>query len=265
MGDPALRRIRKTTARRLPLIREFARYLISTGEPSYILPTGIIKGRQRYIPHIYSLADISNIWRAFDAIQPTEVYPAAHIVYPALIRLLYCCGLRPSEALNLRIEDVDLRSGKLFIVESKGHKDRIVMLADDMRRFCCNYDEMIREYLPIRRFFFAKTPEDAYGYKRVSFVFSRIREKLQIESRNGNPPRLYDFRHTFATHRLYQWMQDGKDLYAMLPYLSAYMGHSKITETFYYIHLVPGMFEAMSGFKYESMKEIFPEVVDVYE
>ena len=38
--------------------------------------------------------------------------------------------------------------------------------------------------------------------------------------------RFHDFRHTFATHRLYHWMRDGKDLNAMLPYLSAYMGHA---------------------------------------
>ena len=38
--------------------------------------------------------------------------------------------------------------------------------------------------------------------------------------------RFHDLRHTFATHRLYHWMRDGKDLNAMLPYLSAYMGHA---------------------------------------
>ena len=60
-------------------------------------------------------------------------------------------------------------------------------------------------------------------------------------------------------------MRDGKDLYAMLPYLSSYMGHTKITETFYYIHLIPGMFEAISGFKYESVADIFPKAVEVGE
>jgi hypothetical protein len=57
-------------------------------------------------------------------------------------------------------------------------------------------------------------------------------------------------------------MQNGKDLYAMLPYLSSYTGHTKITETFYYIHLVPGMFETMSGFKYASAADLFPKAVD---
>jgi integrase len=255
----------KTTARRLPFIREFARYLIRTGEQAYILPNGIIKKGQRYIPHIYSQAEIAEIWRAFDSIRPTKAYPAAHIVMPALIRLLYCCGLRPSEALNLKVENVDIRVGKLFISESKGHKDRIVMLADDVRELCRDYNEKIRMYIPNRNFFFAKNSADACDYKWVGQIFRRIREKLQIESSSNYPPRLYDLRHTFATHRLYQWMQNGKDLYAMMPYLSSYMGHIKISETFYYIHLVPGMFETMSGFKYESAADLFPKVVGADE
>lgn len=60
-------------------------------------------------------------------------------------------------------------------------------------------------------------------------------------------------------------MRGGNDLYVMLPYLSSYMGHSKVSETFYYIHLVPGMFEAMSGFEYGSVADIFPEAVDADE
>jgi len=255
----------KTTARRIPFIREFARYLIRNGEQAYVLSNGTIKKGQRYIPHIYSRAEISEMWRTFDNIRPTKTYPTAHIVMPTLIRLLYCCGLRPSEALNLKTDDVDLNSGKLFVAESKGNRDRIVMLSDDVREHCRNYNELIREYMLSRIFFFAKNSTDACEYTWVGWVFRKTIKKLRIESRSGNPPRLYDLRHTFATHRLYQWMHDGKDLYAMMPYLSSYMGHTKLTETFYYIHLVPGMLEAMSGFRYESAADIFPEVMEADE
>jgi len=54
----------KTTARRMPFIREFARYLIRNGEQAYILPSETIKKCQRYIPHIYSRADLVKLWRA---------------------------------------------------------------------------------------------------------------------------------------------------------------------------------------------------------
>ena len=60
-------------------------------------------------------------------------------------------------------------------------------------------------------------------------------------------------------------MKGGKDLYAMMPYLSAYMGHTKLTETLYYVHLVPGMLEEMSGFNYGSVADLFPKAVEADE
>ena len=72
--------------------------------------------------------------------------------------------------------------------------------------------------------------------------------------------RFHDLRHTFATHRLYHWMHEGKDLNAMLPYLSAYMGHAQLSDTYYYIHLVPGLLEEMSGFAFSSSEALLPEV-----
>lgn len=63
-----------------------------------------------------------------------------------------------------------------------------------------------------------------------------------------------------ATHRLYHWMCEGKDLNAMLPYLSAYMGHAQLSDTYYYIHLVPGLMEEMSDFAFSSAEVLLPEV-----
>jgi hypothetical protein len=51
----------------------------------------------------------------------------------------------------------------------------------------------------------------------------------------------------------------------MMPYLSAYMGHTKLTETLYYVHLVPGMLEEMSGFNYGAVADLFPKAVEADE
>jgi integrase len=252
----------KTTAGWSAFIREFARYLLRNGEQAYVLPIGTAKKGQRYIPHIYSHSELAKIWQAFDNIQPTKTYPVAHLALPTLVRMLYCCGMRPGEALKLGLDDVDLRSGKIFIAEAKGNRDRIVMLADDVLEMCRNFNKQMQDFFPSRSFFFAKNADDPYNYRWIGMVFRNIRDGLSIESRSENPPRLYDLRHTFATHRLYQWMRGGKDLYAMMPYLSSYMGHSKLTQTFYYVHLVPGMLEEMSGFSYGSVAELFPGAVE---
>ena len=252
----------RTINRRLPFIREFARYLIRNGEKAHVLPNGTVKGEQRYIPHIYSHDELTQLWKVAETVVPTRQNPASRIIMPALLRLLYCCGIRPSEAFKLTVQDVNLQSGKLFIAESKGNRDRIIMLCGGILDVCRKYDEAISELFPNRVFFFARSITDACEYEWLSSRFRRLVTALKIESRYGSSPRLYDLRHTFATHRLYRWVKDGKDLHAMMPYLSAYMGHTRVSETYYYIHLVPGMHEEMSDFQYESPGDIFPKVVD---
>ena len=252
----------KTVNRRLPFIREFARYLIRNGERAYVLPTGTIKGAQRYIPHIYSNAELIKLWDAAETVVPTQPYPAAHIIIPTLLRLLYCSGIRPSEAFKLTMQDINLQSGKFFIAESKGNRDRIIMLCGEILDICRKYNEAMNGLFSGRAFFFAKNVAEACHYEWFKYIFRRLLAPLKIENRYGVSPRVYDLRHTFATHRLYRWMKDGKDLHAMMPYLSAYMGHAKVSETYYYIHLVPGMHEEMSDFRYESPVDIFPKAVD---
>ena len=68
------------------------------------------------------------------------------------------------------------------------------------------------------------------------------------------------FRHSFATHRIYQWHKEGKDIDAFLPGLSAYMGHSHYSHTLYYLHLLPEIFSDMTGFDFERFSSIIPEV-----
>jgi integrase len=252
----------QTINRRLPFIREFARHLIRNGEKAYILPVGTIKGAERYMPHIYTHEELAKLWEMAETASPTNNNPAARIIMPTLLRLLYCTGIRPSEAFRLTMADTNIQSGKLFIAESKGNRDRIVMLAGDILLLCRKYNEAMETMFPARTFFFARSKTDACMYGWLNRNFRKLLLMLQIESRYGEAPRLYDLRHTFATHRLYRWLNEGKDLHAMMPYLSAYMGHAKVSETYHYIHLVPGMHEEMSGFHFESPVGVFPKVVD---
>jgi len=245
---------------RLSVVREFARYLNRIGEKAYVIPIAIVKKGARLTPHIYSEEEIAAIWYEFDNISPKSDFPVRHFVLPAMIRVLYCCGLRPCEARRLKVDDVDLYVGKLYIRESKGYKDRIVMLADDVRDYMRDYNESVCRVLPGREWFFPDSYDNQYSKYWLFDSFKVIRKKLRIEYSGSNPPRLYDFRHTFATHCLYRWLREGKELTAMLPYLSAYMGHTEISATFYYLHLVPGQFRAMSGLDFSKYEALLPEV-----
>jgi len=245
---------------RISAVREFGKYLVGVGEDAYIIPNRLCKKSARLTPHIYSEDEIALLWTELDSLKPCATFRCWHIVAPAFIRLLYCCGLRPVEAQRLSVDDVDLTVGRLFIRESKGHKDRIVMLADDVRDYLRDYDQKVKSVLPGREWFFPNSTSKPFTADAACRVFLRIRKKLGFDEKCHAPVRLYDFRHTFATHRLYYWLREGKELTAMLPYLSAYMGHEQLSDTFYYIHLVPGQFETISGLDFSQYELLLPEV-----
>lgn len=244
---------------RLAPVREFAKYLIRNGEVAFVIPPHLVRRDARRVPYIFSETEIAAIWRILDEIEPCPKFPAKHLVIPAIIRLLYCCGLRPGEACKLNADDVDLEKGMIYIFESKGHKDRIVMLADDVCAYYQEYDKRVRCLMPEREWFFPMG-DKAYTSSGLDKAFRSIRAKINVGHSSQNLPVLYDFRHTYATHRLYRWLREGKDLTSMLPYLSAYMGHARISDTYYYIHLVPGQLQALSGLDFSKYAELLPEV-----
>jgi integrase len=244
---------------RLMPIREFGRYLLRTGECAYVLPVNLTKKGNRHIPYIFTETEIALLWSALDNMKPSNASPLRHIVVPAAIRLLYCCGLRPIEALKLRTADVDLEKERLYILESKGSKDRVVVMAEDVTEYYRRFDSRMRQLLPSRTMFFEHSGGRSYSRNRLDGMFQEVRDKVFPDA-GGHKPVLYDFRHTYATHRLYQWMKEGKDLTAMIPYLSAYMGHALFEDTYYYVHLVPGLFENMAGFDYSAFEKLLPEV-----
>ena len=128
---------------RVSVVRELAKYMNSVGEQAYLLPLQLTKKTGRHIPYIYSKEDLSKLFKEMDSLQPSLRSPTKHLVVSVIFRMIYCCGLRPVEARRLRREDANLFDGTVNILESKGHKDRIVVLSEDMRELCKNYDQLM--------------------------------------------------------------------------------------------------------------------------
>jgi integrase len=247
---------------RVSPVREFAKFLIRTGETAYIVPPEFTRRGHRPLPYIYSEEEVAALLRVFDEMKPRKGFPVRHFVIPAIFRLLYCCGLRPAEARKLKVHDVDLNIGKIYIRESKGHKDRIVMLGSENVEYFRAYNENVSRKLPGREWFFPNSSDELYTKVWLDKTFRTARANAGITGESTNPPRPYDLRHTFATHRLYLWMKEGRNLDSMLPYLSTYMGHAQLSDTYYYIHLVPGQLKAMSGLDFSKYESLLPEVDD---
>ena len=71
--------------------------------------------------------------------------------------------------------------------------------------------------------------------------------------------RTYDLRHRFASAALCRWLDEGRNLYNMLPYLRVYMGHKTLAQTAYYIHLLPENLLKSKGIEWDRLNDVIPE------
>ena len=248
--------------RRITPIRQLAKYMNRIGIEAYIIPPGIPGKQTRYVPHIFTDQELQAFFAEIDRCMVSPYSPPArHLVIPVFFRVLYCCGLRSSEARLLKVEDVDLEAGKLTIRQSKGNKDRNVMLSKEVLDLCRIYHTKVSCIFPDRVGFFPNQCGKYYNHGMIGYWFHLFWNKTGITNiSSGNPPRVHDFRHTFAVKRVNLWVQEGKDLNAYLPYLSMYLGHARLTETDYYLHFVPEFFPLFKEKTREKCAHLIPEV-----
>jgi site-specific recombinase XerD len=167
-----------------------------------------------------------------------------------LILLLYAAGLRISEALSLRLTDVDLSAGILTIRESKFYKTRLVpmspalngTLGEPVAQRAKDHPTSLDAELFLTR---TGTPVARHTAENV---FSRLRVRAGGLRHDGcrYQPRLHDLRHAFAVHRLISWYRQGADVQRLLPQLATYLGHVHIAATQRYLTLTPELLHEAS-------------------
>lgn len=176
-----------------------------------------------------------------DAYCPATNIPAYRRLageYRVLFRMIYCCGLRNSEACAIPGDHVDLDAGTLTITESKGRKDRIVYMAGDLTSLCADYFTWLQGVLGFRSdwFFPSKDPARPLVNTSVDRVFNRCWNATRFAKSRNDKPVVHDLRFSFITDRVNRWALDDEDVEAMMPYLSRYVGHKNLQSTYYYIH-----------------------------
>ncbi|WP_186673946.1 tyrosine-type recombinase/integrase [Sporosarcina sp. BP05] len=245
---------------RIHYIRQLALYMNQTGTEAYVIPKDYTRKIIRYIPHIFTSQELSAFFYAVDGIEFRKSNPARSLVLPMIFRLLYCSGLRPSEAVNLRAGDVDIDTGKLIIRQAKGNKDRVVVIAYDVLELCQKYNDKVGVIWPCREWFFPNDKGIPYTAGYISDLFRKLWNKTGIKNVSGNKPRLYDMRHSFCVKRMNLWVKESRDLNALLPFLSMYMGHSSFAKTDYYLHLVPDFYPELIERSVILTNNVIPEV-----
>lgn len=227
-------------------MRVFADFLNRNGIPAYRVPRDEAPRRTHdFTPYIFTYDEITRILVFFDDFRYNKISPKRHLVYPLLIRVLCFCGLRVSEALNLKVGDVDFEKGYFILRDTKNRQDRMIPLDENLRgRFDTHRDQM--GFKACDEYFFPAPDGFIYGIATIEKTFRDAMFAAGIPYRGrGKGPRLHDLRHTFAVHSLQKLTQDGKLSQAALPILMTYLGHKSVDATSRYIHLSAESYPAL--------------------
>lgn len=146
----------------------------------------------------------------------------------AIIELLYSCGLRVSELINLKISDLFFKES-LIKVTGKGNKERFVPISKQSQIYINNYLQDVRSYQKIKKGF-----EDTLFLNERGTILSRVMiflilKKLKNASNIKKKIGPHTLRHSFATHLI----ENGADLIT----IQKMMGHESITTTERYLHV----------------------------
>ena len=232
------------------VIRELGRFIqyIQGNKDAYITKAGGSR-KSTYTPYIFSKAQISMLLKKASGFISCNdrINPNMRNAVSCLYAMLYCTGVRVSEALALTTADVSLDECTILVSESKGGRQRLLPISESLAEKC-------REYSTKRRgihndYFFDSGSNLHGGHINISDAYRFFRILLSdagIPHRGrGEGPRLHDLRDTFAVHSLQRLIELGGDVNTGLEYLSLYLGHKSIYETQDYLWMTEELAEDM--------------------
>ena len=226
---------------RVSVLRQFTLYLNGIGEHAFIPMDKYIKSHPVF--HVLTMTEIQELFQAIDTYehrrrQSPEVTRMIR-EYRILFRLILSTGLRKSEALGLRLQDVNLSENTVSIYQGKMRKDRLVYMSPDMAELISDYLEYLSQRIGNEPFWLFPSVNPA---KHMSDgCAQRFRDFWNMTpsaQKCEKAPTIHSLRHTYVVMRMNQWMENGYDLRVMMPYLSRQLGHVSAEETFYYYHQV---------------------------
>ncbi len=167
--------------------------------------------RSKLLPNVLSKEEVKLILNAH-----------SNIKHKMMLSLIYSCGLRRSELLNLKPLDIDSKRNIVLLKNAKGKKDRIAPLSSKILEMLREY---YRGYKPKTWLFEGQNGGDQYSEQSLQSVLKQALQKAGIKK----PVTLHWLRHSYATHLL----ESGTDL----RYIQELLGHSSSKTTEIYTHV----------------------------
>ncbi len=192
--------------------------------------------------YIFSLDEIKIIIKNSGIFSKKEEFIPG--IYQTLFSLLYSTGIRISEALALNHSDYK-DENIIHIRRGKFRKERYIVLSISTSNRLNEYIHQYKSLLSVSEespmFVNIRRKPMTYQNARLAFIKTLNRSGIH---KDDSGPRLHDFRHTFAVHRLLQWYKTEQDINAKLPFLSTYMGHVDIVSTQVYLEASSELLQA---------------------
>jgi len=246
-------------------LSSFYRYAIAHGHVACSpLPTVLPKQPARFAPYIYNREELRRLLDATDSYGSARAFIEPH-TFRTLLLLLCGTGLRISEALSLTLNDVDLTDAVLMVRETKFYKTRLVPVGPQLQRVLIQYARRRAEARHSQSGsapFFVTRRSAPLTVALVQSSFQRLRTNAGVRRDDSAryQPRLHDFRHTFAVHRLIAEYRENKNVQKLLPQLSTYLGHARISSTQWYLTMTPELLnEASLRFEHYAFQEVRDE------
>jgi len=225
-------------ARRLGTIIRFARYL-RVEDPRHHVPSPIFGPEKLPRPTPYILTE-DHIRQLIDAASRLGYRTLRRATYSTLFSLLACTGLRVSEAIRLRFDDIT--ADGLVIRRSKFRKSRLVPVHETARAGLERYLHQRRTYAPFNDHVFVSLRRKPLRPADVDAAFRTAATHIGLPHGRGHARHTpHSLRHAFAVRAL-QTCPDGRDAICRhMVALSTYLGHSNVANTYWYLEAVPDL------------------------
>lgn len=213
----------RTQARCISSIRSFFKFLVFDGKLENN-PTRLLEAPKigRKLPNTLTVTEIDSMLRAVEMFKPEGQRNKA------IIEMLYSCGLRVSELIDIKLSNINFRTG-IVKIEGKGNKERMIPLSKNAKVEIKQYLKVYRDYLDIQHGYedvlFLNKRGTALSRVMVFNIIKHLANRAGIK-KNVSP---HTFRHSFASHLV----SGGADLRAVQDML----GHESILTTEIYTHL----------------------------
>lgn len=232
-------------AHRYSTVIRLARFAQQEDSQHEIPVKGVFGGKKkRKPPFIFTQDEINRLLYA--ACQLKSVDSIRPHTYSTLFALLVCTGVRISEALNLMLDDITMDG--LMIRDSKFKKSRLVPLHQTVRLGLDKYLVKRNDFLTDNQHIFLSNSGGGLVHSTVQKTFVQILKTIGLDPtpRGWRRPRIHDLRHTFACRTLEVHQQEQGDIDRHIVALSAYMGHTNISDTYWYLESTPELMQNIS-------------------